>query len=303
MSQIRFDGRVAIVTGAGGGLGRSHAIMLASRGAKVVVNDRGGNADGTGAGQTMAEKVVEEIKKAGGEAIPNYDSVDSWEGGEAIVKSAVSAFGKLDIVINNAGILRDKSIAKMTDDDYRRVIEVHLNGSFFVTRAAMPHMRDNNYGRLLFTTSAAGLWGNFGQTNYSAAKMGIVGLMNTVKLEGAKYNILANTVAPIAASRLMGTVMSEQMMKNLDPEYVSVMACYLCSEENKFTGGIFSAGGGHFARAAMVENAGVNITDAMPTMEMVAEKFGAICDLTGAKEFASAQANMPATMAVVMGKK
>lgn len=295
---VRFDGRVAVVTGAGGGLGRSHAMMLASRGCKVVVNDRGGSTDGTGAGTSMADKVVEEIRAAGGEAVANYDSVDSWAGGEAIIKTALDAFGKIDIVINNAGILRDRTLAKMTDEEYRRVIDVHLNGAFYVTRAAFDHLRKNNYGRILFTTSAAGLWGNFGQTNYSAAKMGLVGMMHTVKLEGAKFNINANTIAPIAASRLMGTVMSKEAMENLIPRYVSAIACFLVSENCRFSGGIFNAGGGHYSRAAMMEGPGIHVASMdEATCETVEEKFSDICDLTGAQEFRDAMHNMQVTLA------
>lgn len=295
---VRFDGRVAVVTGAGGGLGRSHAMTLASRGAKVVVNDRGGSTDGTGASQSMADKVVDEIKAAGGQAVANYDSVDSWAGGEAIIKSALDAFGKIDIVINNAGILRDRTIAKMSDEEYRRVLEVHLSGGFYVTRAAFDHLRKNNYGRILFTTSAAGLWGNYGQTNYSAAKMGLVGIMNTVKLEGAKYNITANTIAPIASSRLMGTVMSPKAMETLDPRYVSAIACYLVSENCRFAGGIFNAGGGHYARAAMFESPGVNVGPIEDvSVETIEDRFSEICDMTGAKEFTDAGHNMRETLA------
>ena len=298
MSEIRFDGRVALVTGAGGGLGRAHALLLGSRGAKVVVNDLGGNTDGTGSGTTMADQVVAEIKAMGGEAVANYDSVDTWAGGEKMMQAAVAAFGRVDIIVNNAGILRDKSIAKMTEEEWTRVLSVHLNGSYYVTRAALPVMRQNNYGRIVFTTSAAGLYGNFGQANYSAAKLGIVGLMNTVKLEGRKSNILANTIAPIAKSRLMGTVMDEQTMDKLKPEFVAAMVAYLCSEENQFTGGIFAAGGGHYARAAMVEASGVTFgIDHVPSIEEIASKFSAIADLTDAKEYESAGANVPKIMA------
>jgi NAD(P)-dependent dehydrogenase (short-subunit alcohol dehydrogenase family) len=298
MSAIRFDGRVALVTGAGGGLGRSHALLFGSRGAKVVVNDLGGNTDGTGSGTTMADQVVAEIKAMGGDAVANYDSVDTWEGGEKMMQAAVAAFGRVDIVVNNAGILRDKSIAKMTEEEWTRVLSVHLNGSYYVTRAALPVMRQNNYGRIVFTTSAAGLYGNFGQANYSAAKLGIVGLMNTVKLEGRKANVLANTIAPIAKSRLMGTVMDEATMEKLKPEFVSAMVAYLCSEENQFTGGIFTAGGGHYARAAMVESPGVTFgIEHVPSVEEIASKFTAIADLTEAKEYESAGANVPKIMA------
>jgi NAD(P)-dependent dehydrogenase (short-subunit alcohol dehydrogenase family) len=301
MSEIRFDGRVALVTGAGGGLGRSHALLFGSRGAQVVVNDLGGNTDGTGSGTTMADQVVAEIEKMGGKAIANYDSVDTWDGGEKMI---AAAFGKVDIVVNNAGILRDKSIAKMTEEEWTRVLQVHLNGSYYVTRAALPVMRQNNYGRIVFTTSAAGLYGNFGQANYSAAKLGIVGLMNTVKLEGRKANILANTIAPIAKSRLMGTVMDEATMEKLKPEFVSAMVAYLCSEQNGFTGGIFTAGGGHYARAAMVENPGVTLgIDAIPSVEQIADNFAQIADLTGAQEYESAGANVPKLMAGLFGTK
>jgi len=285
MDPVRFDGRVAVITGAGRGLGRSHALMLAARGAKVLVNDPGGGPDGAGVDRGPAEAVVEEIRRAGGEAIANFDSVDTWAGGEAIVEAAMGAFGRVDILINNAGILRDRSLMKMTEEEYRRVMQVHLDGSFFVTRAAFPPMRAQNYGRVLFTSSGAGLWGNFGQANYSAAKLGIVGLMHVVKIEGQKHRILANAIAPVAASRLLGSIMTEQMMQALDPRYVSVLACYLVSETCTFSGGIFAAGAGHYARAAMVEGPGVALEEPTITVEMIADQFDAICDLTGAREY------------------
>jgi len=210
MGEIRLDGKVAIVTGAGGGLGRTHALLLASRGAKVVVNDLGGATDGTGSGNTMAEQVCKEIKDAGGEAAPDFNSVMD---GEAVVKTAVDAFGTVDIVVNNAGILRDVSFLKQTDQDWNLVMDVHLNGTRNVTKAAFPIMREKKYGRIVMTTSAAGLYGNFGQTNYSAAKMGIAGIANTLKFEGTKYNIKVNTIAPIAGSRLTEQVMPENLTK------------------------------------------------------------------------------------------
>jgi len=199
MGDIDFKGKVAIVTGAGAGLGKTYAIELAKRGCKVVVNDLGGARDGSGASHGPAQDVVDEIKKAGGEAAPNYDNVATIEGGQGIVKTAVDAFGKVDIVINNAGILRDKSFLKMDPENWNAVLAVHLGGAYNVTRPAFVKMKDQGYGRIVMTTSAAGLYGNFGQTNYSAAKLGLVGFMNTLKLEGAKYNIKANTVAPLAA--------------------------------------------------------------------------------------------------------
>ncbi len=220
MTDIRFDNRVAIVTGAGGGLGREHSLLLGRRGAKVVVNDLGGAVDGTGSGQTMADKVVEEIRAAGGEAIANYDSVTTPEGGEAMVKAALDAFGSVDIVINNAGILRDKSFPKLTNEELESVLGVHLRGAFHVSQPAFREMKEREYGRLVFTTSNAGLFGNFGQTNYGAAKAGLVGLSNVLAIEGMKYNIKSNVIAPMAKSR-MTEVLLGSLGDVLDPALVS----------------------------------------------------------------------------------
>ena len=282
MGEIRFDGKVAVVTGAGGGLGRAYALLLASRGAKVVVNDLGGATDGTGSGTTMAEQVCDEIKKAGGEAAPDYNSVVD---GDKIVKTALDAFGTVDIVVNNAGILRDVSFMKQTDQDWDLVYQVHLLGSRNVTKAAFPVMREKSYGRIVMTTSAAGLYGNFGQTNYSAAKMGIAGLANTLKFEGAKYNIKVNTIAPIAGSRLTAQVMPENLIKALQPEFVAPLVAYLCSEECQETGFIYSVGGGYFSRVAYFEGEGVYLgIDKEIAIEDVQAKMSAINDLGKAEE-------------------
>jgi NAD(P)-dependent dehydrogenase (short-subunit alcohol dehydrogenase family) len=291
MSEVRFDDRVAIVTGAGGGLGRCHALLLGSRGAKVVVNDLGGARDGTGAGTAMADKVVEEIRAAGGEATANYDGVDTVEGGEALVKTALDAYGKVDILVNNAGILRDRAFHNLTAEDWDKVQAVHLRGAFCVTQPALRVMRQNSYGRIVFTTSAAGLFGNFGQTNYGSAKMGLVGLMNVIKIEGAKYSILANTVAPLAASRLTEDIMPPAALEKLVPELVSPIVAYLCSEECTETGSVWSAGGGYFGRVAVVEGKGVFIDPSGGvTVEQVRDNLGKIKDMTGAEEFANANA-------------
>jgi NAD(P)-dependent dehydrogenase (short-subunit alcohol dehydrogenase family) len=291
MSDVRFDDRVAIVTGAGGGLGRSHALLLASRGAKVVVNDLGGARDGTGAGTAMADKVVEEIRAAGGEATPNYDGVDTVAGGESLVKTAVDAYGKVDILINNAGILRDRAFHNQTEDDWDKVLAVHLRGAFCVTQPALRVMRQNSYGRIVFTTSAAGLFGNFGQTNYGSAKMGLVGLMNTLKIEGQKYNIQANTIAPLAASRLTEDILPPPALEKLVPEMVSPIVAYLCSEECKETGSVWSAGGGYYGRVAVVEGKGAFIDPSGGvTIEQVRDNWEKIKDMSGAEEFASANA-------------
>ena len=286
MSEVRFDGRVAIVTGAGGGLGRAHALLLASRGAKVVVNDLGGSRDGSGASTNMADHVVEEIKAAGGEAAPDYHGVDTAEGGEAIVKTALDAFGKIDIVIANAGILRDRAFHNITEEDWDKIFAVHVKGAYNVVQPAFRVMRQNNYGRIIFTTSNAGLYGNFGQANYSSAKTALIGLMNTLELEGAKYNVKANTIAPVAASRLTEDVMPPAVLERLKPEFVSPVVAYLCSEECQQSGGIFTAGGGYVGRAAIVEGKGVHINN--PTIEDVRDNIGRITDMTGAEEFTNA---------------
>jgi len=291
MSEVRFDDRVAIVTGAGGGLGRTHALLLASRGAKVVVNDLGGARDGSGAGTAMADQVVSEIKAAGGEATPDYNGVNTAEGGEAIVKTALDAYGKVDIVINNAGILRDRAFHNQTEEDWDGVMAVHLKGAFCVTQPAFRVMRQNHYGRIVFTTSAAGLFGNFGQTNYGSAKMALVGLMNTLKIEGQKYDILSNTIAPLAGSRLTEDVLPPPVLEKLKPELVSPIVAYLCSEECTESGSVWTAGGGYFSRAAVVEGKGV-VLDASGdiTIEQVRDGWAKIKDMSGAEEFANANA-------------
>ncbi len=247
MSEIRFDGRVAVITGAGGGLGKTYALELAKRGAQVVVNDLGGSADGSGKSTSMADQTVDEIKKAGGQAVSNYSSVATPEGGEAIVKTALDAFGRVDVVINNAGILRDKSFVKLEAPDLEIVLDVHLKGAFFVSQPAFRVMKDQGYGRFLFTASAAGIFGNFGQTNYGAAKMGLVGLSNVLAVEGAKNNIKSNVIAPIAKTRLTENLLGP-MASNLEPTTVTPLACYLVSEACELSHEVFSVGGGRFAR-------------------------------------------------------
>ena len=276
-----FDGRVAIVTGAGGGLGRCHALELAKRGCKLVVNDLGGAMDGTGGSSEAAESVVAEIKAAGGEAIANGGSVSDRSGARSLVDDAMAAWGRVDILINNAGILRDKSFAKMELDDFQTVLDVHLMGSVNVTRAVWPIMREQNYGRVLVTTSPTGLYGNFGQANYGAAKLGLVGLMNTLKIEGVRNNIHTNTIAPVAATRMTENLMTGGALEALAPELVTPAVIYLCSEEAP-NGVVLQAQGGQFSVACIVENAGVNLgTDA--TAEDIGENFERIADLAGAR--------------------
>ena len=243
--ELRFDGKVVVITGAGAGLGRSHALFFAKRGAKVVVNDLGGSATGGGKSSAAADKVVEEIKAAGGTAVANYDSV---EDGAKIIKTAIDAFGRIDVLINNAGILRDVSFQKMTKEDWDLIFRVHVNGAFACTHAAWPYMRDQGFGRILFTTSAAGIYGNFGQANYSAAKLALVGFSNTLAIEGEKKNIRCNAVAPVAASRLTETVLPPDMLENLKPEYVTPLFAWLAHESCQETGGLFEVGGGAFQK-------------------------------------------------------
>ena len=286
--EIRFDGQVAVVTGAGGGLGRVYALELAKRGAKVVVNDLGGARDGSGGGSaTPAQKVVEEINAFGGEAVANYDNVATPEGGENIIKTAVDTFGKVDILINNAGILRDKSFVKMTSENWQAVLDVHLNGAYHVSRPAFKIMRENGFGRIVMTTSAAGLYGNFGQTNYSSAKMGLVGLMNTLKLEGKKYDIKVNTVAPIAASRLTEDIMPPELFEKMKPEFVSPLVLLLCSKECQENGNIYNAGMGFFNRVAVVTGPGTTVGDEEnpPDIETVVDNLDAISSLKNGKVY------------------
>jgi len=252
---IEFDGRVAIITGAGGGLGKTYALELGRRGAKVVVNDLGGNPDGTGAAGGPADTTVEEIKAAGGEAVANYDSVATPEGGAAITQTALDAFGTVDIVINNAGILRDKSFLNQAVPDIRAVIDVHLLGAFFVTQPAFKVMKEKGYGRLLFTASSAGVFGNFGQANYGAAKMGLVGLSNVLAIEGAKNNIRSNVIAPIARSRLTEDILGP-LVEMVEPELVMPLSLYLVSEACELTHELFSVGGGKFSRVFIGESPG-----------------------------------------------
>jgi len=275
MSEIRYDGRVAVITGAGGGLGKTYALLLGSRGAKVVVNDLGGAADGTGGGTSMADQTVKEIVEAGGEAVANYDSVATPEGGEGIIKSAVDAFGKVDIVINNAGILRDKTFVKLPPEDLDAVLAVHLKGAFFVSQPAFRIMKDNGYGRFVFTASAAGILGNFGQTNYGAAKMGLVGLSNVLALEGAKYNIKSNVIAPLARTRLTEQLLGPFAAK-LGPDWVTPLVAYLVSEPCELTREVFSAGGGRYARFFVGVTPGWFAGATVPSVEAIADHIDVI---------------------------
>lgn len=244
---VGFDERVAIVTGAGGGLGRHFALELARRGARVVVNDLGGALDGSGSSARAAETVVEEIRAAGGEAVANFDSVSDPESGAAIVQQALDEYGTVDVVISNAGILRDRSFANMTIEELHAVLDVHLRGGFYVAMPAFKVMKEKGYGRLVFTSSNAGILGNFGQANYGAAKMGLVGLSNVLAIEGAKYGIKANVVAPVARTRMTEELLGP-MVEHFDPALVAPMVVYLASEACEVTHEIYSAGGGRYAR-------------------------------------------------------
>ena len=286
-AELDFSGRVAIVTGAGAGLGRIYAKELAQRGASVVVNDLGSARDGSGAGSSSpAQSVVDEITQAGGRAVASFDNVATPQGGAAIVQTAMETFGRVDILINNAGILRDKSILKMDPENWKAVLDVHLNGAYYVTKNAFPIMKENGFGRIIMTTSAAGLYGNFGQTNYSAAKMGLVGFMNTLKLEGAKYNILTNTIAPLAASRLTEDILPPDLFKKMQPEFVSPLVLYLVSDACKESGSIYNAGMGYFSKAAILTGPTTQLGDGKkaPTPEALLANWEKINSLEGAQE-------------------
>ena len=278
MAALGFDGKVAIITGAGGGLGKQHALSLASRGALVVVNDLGGAVDGSGSDASAAQLVVDEIKAAGGEAVANHDSVATPEGGEAIVQTAIDTYGRIDIVINNAGILRDKTFHNMTPDLLDPVLDVHLKGAFNVTKPAWLHMREQQYGRVVSTSSAAGIFGNFGQTNYGAAKMGLVGLTRVLAVEGARYNIQANAIAPLALTRMTEDIMGK-LGEKLSAELVSPIVTYLAHESCDATGRIFSVGGGRVAEVFIAEAPGFYKADL--SAEDVADNWAAITDRDG----------------------
>jgi NAD(P)-dependent dehydrogenase (short-subunit alcohol dehydrogenase family) len=273
------EGRVAIVTGAGGGLGRQHALLLAEHGAKVVVNDLGGERDGTGADRRMADTVAGEIADAGGEAVASYDDVAGPEPAARIVETAREAFGRVDVVVNNAGILRDVTFHKMSDEQWDAVIRVHLHGTYHVTRAAWPLMREQGFGRVIVTSSTSGLFGNFGQANYAAAKLGVVGLASTLAQEGAKYHITANAVAPIAATRMTADIFPENLHEAYDPAYVSPVVVHLASEECADTATITLAGGGLYRRIALSQSPGVQL-DHVPTPAEIAERWADISDLS-----------------------
>jgi NAD(P)-dependent dehydrogenase (short-subunit alcohol dehydrogenase family) len=273
---ITFDGRVAIVTGGGGGLGRTYCLELARRGARVVVNDLGGRSDGTGGGTSAADAVVADIVAAGGEAIASYDSVSTPEGGQAITVAALDTFGTVDIVINNAGNLRDKAFANVEIEDLHAVAQVHLFGAFHVTQPAFRVMKEKGYGRILNTTSGAGVWGNFGQATYGAVKMGLVGFTNVLAAEGARYGITANAIAPIARSRLTLDFLGP-LADALDPELVMPLALFLVSERCDLTHELFSVGGGRFARAFVGLAPGWTAPrGARPTLEDVADHLAEI---------------------------
>ncbi len=261
---LGFDGEVAIITGAGGGLGRCHALELARRGARIVVNDLGGATDGTGSSSTPAEQVAKEIEDLGGVAIANGDSVATVEGGKAIVDSALEEFGQVDIVVNNAGILRDKTFHKITPDEINPVLDVHLRGAFYVTQPAFVHMREKGYGRIISTASNAGVLGNFGQSNYGAAKMGLVGFTHVLAVEGAKYNIKANAIAPVAATRMTEDILGA-LNEHLEPELVSPVVAFLAHRDVPVSGEVYSVAGGIVSRFF------VGLTEGIFDRELTAE--------------------------------
>ena len=280
MKSITFKNRVAIVTGAGEGIGREYALDLAKRGAKVVVNDIGQGPDQ----KRTAKMVVNEIKKAGGRAVARLDSVATMKGGQNIVDTAMDHFGRVDILINNAGILRDKTFMKMSEKEWDDVIAVHLKGTFCVTQPAVKIMKENRYGRIVFTASSSGMYGNFGQSNYGAAKMGIIGIMNTLKLETDKYHIKINTVAPNAATNMTRGVFPEEVARRIKPEFNTPLVTFLCSQENQISGMIFTMSAGWFARSAMVCGKGACIgnTKRPITAEEVKKNFEQIKSLENA---------------------
>jgi len=285
--KMNFKDKVAIVTGAGNGLGRSYALDLARRGAKVVVNDYGVEAGGVGSSPQYAAQVAEEIRKAGGEAVADFNSVADEASAQSIVRTALDRYGRVDILINNAGFLRDRSILKMTTEEFDSILEVHLYGPFFLTRGVFASMRANAYGRIVMVTSTSGLYGNFGQANYDAAKLGVIGLMNAVKEEGRKYNILVNAVAPVAGSRMGVGLFPQEVLDKLRPEQVAPAVTYLCSEQCALTGHIITACGGYFTRDWIAEGQGFFFNQEEITAEMFSEKLNAVTNMDRARHYAN----------------
>ncbi|MCH2557634.1 MAG: SDR family oxidoreductase [Alcanivorax sp.] len=280
---INFEGRVAIVTGAGNGLGKCHALELARLGAKVVVNDFGGARDGSGGSSEAAEKVVAEITAAGGEAMADGADVANREQVQAMVRSVMDKWGRIDVLINNAGILRDKSFVKMSDDEWDKVVAVHLTGSANCSRAVWPIMRDQGYGRIVMTTSTSGLYGNFGQANYGAAKMAVAGLMNTLCLEGGKYDIKINCVAPTAATRMTEDLMPKEVLALLEPSEITPAVLFLASDQAP-NRRIVLAGAGCYAMARLMESDGIYLEEGERTPDAIAVHFDQLGDMSNAKE-------------------
>lgn len=277
---VRFEGKVVVVTGAGGGLGRAHALLFAQHGARVIVNDLGGSAHGEGANASAADRVVAQIREAGGEAVANHDSVTD---GDKIVQHALDAFGRVDVVVNNAGILRDKSFAKMDDADWDLVYRVHVEGAYKVTRAAWPHLRDQNYGRIIFTSSTSGIYGNFGQANYGMAKLGLYGLTRTLALEGRKNNILVNAIAPTGGTRMTEGLIPASVFDLLKPELVSPLVVYLGSEQCQDSAGLYEVGGGWIGKVRWERSLGAGFDPhAGFSPEDVAAQWQAISDFSDA---------------------
>ena len=298
---INYEGRVAVVTGGGAGLGRSHSLFLASRGAKVVVNDLGGTVEGKGSSNAAADMVVKEITDAGGVAAANYNSVADEEGGKAIIKSAIDNFGRIDILVNNAGNNIEGSFRKISMDDFRAVMDVHLMGAVYCTQAAWQHMLDQEYGRVVMTTSAAGLYGGHGLSNYAAAKIALVGLMNSLVLEGRKRGITVNSIAPMAMTRMSKDAMDDKTGPLLKPEFVTSIVGLLASEAHKGSGDIISAGAGYYSKIGIVEGAGSYMgAETPPTPEDLAGRFDDICDLSQARPHGDAFSSVAEAMRNVL---
>uniref|UniRef100_A0A3Q1EGG2 Peroxisomal multifunctional enzyme type 2 n=1 Tax=Acanthochromis polyacanthus TaxID=80966 RepID=A0A3Q1EGG2_9TELE len=295
---LSFEGRVVLITGAGRGLGREYALAFAERGASVIVNDLGTDIKGGGKSSAAADKVVEEIRAKGGKAVVNYDSV---EDGEKLIQTALDAFGRIDVVVNNAGILRDRSFARTSDLDWDLIQRIHLRGSFLVTRAAWNHMKNQKFGRIIMTASAAGIYGNFGQANYSAAKLGMLGLGNTLAIEGRKYNIHCNTIAPVAGSRLTETVMPPDLVASLKPEFAAPLVLWLCHEQCQENGGLFEVGAGWIGKLRWERSRGqiVRKKNKSMTPEAVRDQWDKICDFTDATKPATVQESLQSIVSVL----